>query len=192
MYSPATKLTSKPGEDEREFSLRVNQAARELRDAEVDKLEERYAAKLDSLEDRLRTAQAALNKREASARARKTDALLTGAETVFSLFAGRRRSVSAAARKVGNISTAKQDLEAAEEKVADLQADQEELQKALKEETEAISQRWEAALAQVETLSIKPRRTDVEVAMFAVAWVPYWVIAHKQGAVVTTSRVIAY
>ena len=51
-YSPATKLYADPGESERDFRMRVNQAARELRDEEVDELEDRYKSKLRTLEER--------------------------------------------------------------------------------------------------------------------------------------------
>ena len=120
-YNPATELYSQPDESEREFQLRISQAARELRDDDVDKLEERYGSKIKTLEDRLRAARATLDKQEASVRMRKQDALLSTGETIFNLFSGRRRSVSAAARKVSQISTSKASVEAAEEKIEALE-----------------------------------------------------------------------
>ncbi|MGC9468779.1 MAG: hypothetical protein ACP5HS_09315 [Anaerolineae bacterium] len=192
LYNPATDVYSKPGESEREFHMRVSQAARELRDAEVDKIEERHRSKLNTLEDRLRSAQATLEKREADARLRKQDALITAGETVLSLFSGRRRSISAAARKVSKATTVKSDIAAAEDKVEDVEADIQEMKETLKKETDAIVAEWEAALDEFEEVAIKPRRTDVEVSLCALAWVPHWLIIYKVGAITQTARVPAY
>ncbi len=191
-YSPAVKLYSRYGEPEREFQLRLNQAARELRDAEVDKLRMRYESRINTLEDRLRRAQAALTKKEAEARARKQDALLSAGETVFNLFSGRRRSVSAAVNKVTRSSTVKHDIEAAEEQVEAVQADLQNLQAELKAQTEAITQNWEKALGRLEEIAIKPRRTDVEISLFALAWAPHWQIVYQLGSVMQTKTVPAF
>ncbi|MBN1262168.1 MAG: hypothetical protein JXB35_15930 [Anaerolineae bacterium] len=189
-YSPAAKLYSRPAEDERQFRLRVNQEARELRDDEVDTLQERYKSKIRTLEDRLRRAQAALEKREATARMRQQDALLTAGETVLSLFSGRRRSVSAAARRVSYTSTAKADVEAAEDQVEALEEDLRVLQEELKIATDEIVAKWEEALAEIEELPIKPRRNDIEVNLFALAWTPHWLVTFQGRGGITQSEIV--
>jgi hypothetical protein len=191
-YNPATDLYSEPGEDDREFLLRVSQAARELRDDDIDQLEERYQNKIKILEERLRTARVNLDKQEASVRARKQDALLSAGETVFSLFSGRRRSISAAARKVTQISSSKASVDAAEDKIEVLESDIEELKKDLKTETDEIVARWETMLKEHEELAIKPRRSDIEVTLFALTWVPHWYLEYQVGHVTQTSIVPAY
>ncbi len=192
MYSPAVKLYSKAGESERDFRARVSQAAREMRDNEVDTLEDRFKSRLNTLQDRLRTAQVALGRQETTARQRKQDAAITAAETMFSLFSGRRRSISSAARKVTQATTTKADIQAAKEKVADVQADIEALTAKMKQETDAITARWEAALETFEEMPITPRRTDVEVNLFVLAWVPSWLITYRAGAITQTATVPAY
>ncbi|MGC9523446.1 MAG: hypothetical protein ACP5HG_16415 [Anaerolineae bacterium] len=191
LHNPATDLYSNPGESQREFRLRVSQVARELRDEEVDELEDRYEDKLDTLEDRLRSAEAQLEKREADARMRKQDALITAGETVLSLFSGRRRSISAAARKVSRATTTKSDIQEAEEKIEDVQADIEKLKEKLKEKTDAIVAEWESALDDFEEIVITPRRTDVEINLLALAWVPHWYIIYRSGNITQTALVRA-
>lgn len=190
LYSSAAKLYSRPDEDEREFRMRLRQEARELRDAEVDKLEERHAAKLRTLEDRLRRAKTALERKESASRARKQDAFLSAGETVLSLFAGRRRSVSAAANKFSRTSTAKADVDAAEEQVAVLQEDIKELLAELKEDTDAITARWEEAQRDLDTLPVQPRRNDIEVTLFALAWTPHWQIAYRDRSGITQTALL--
>lgn len=189
-YSPAVKLYSKPGEDARAFRLRAGQAARELRDADVDKLQARYAKKIKTLEDRLIRAQAAMEKKEASAAALKQDALLSAGETILSLFGGRRRSISTAARRVTRSSSAHIDVDAAAEQVEVLQADIAALQQELKQESDDIVARWEAALEKLEDLPIMPRRSDVDVRLFALAWGPQWVVLYKNSQGVVQKTVV--
>ncbi len=192
LYNPATKLYSRPDESEREFRARVSQVARELRDAEVDTLEGRYRSRIRTLEDRLRNARVALERSENTARQRKQDALITAGETVFSLFSGRRRSISSAARKVTQATTTKSDINAAEEKVSDVESDLEAMRTQLKRETEAIVERWESTIDTFEEMPITPRRTDVQVSLFALAWVPTWYIVYRSGNVTQTAAVPAY
>ncbi|MDY0018910.1 MAG: type IV secretion system DNA-binding domain-containing protein [Anaerolineae bacterium] len=191
-YSPAAKVYSEPGEDIRAFKMRLTQEARELRDAEVDKLEDRYSAKLKTLEERLRKAKATLAKKEADARTRKQDALLSAGETIISLFAGRRRSISSAATKVSRASTANIDVEAAEEQIEAVQQEMQTLQETLKQETDAIVAQWDAALEKIEEVAITPKRTDVELALFVLAWMPHWQIAYQSGSVTQAATLAAY
>ncbi|MBN1248664.1 MAG: hypothetical protein JXC32_13475 [Anaerolineae bacterium] len=191
-YNEPTDLHAEPDESEREFRMRVSQKARELRDAEVDTLEDRYKSKLNMLEDRLRSARVALDKKETTARQRKQDALITAGETVLSLFSGRRRSISSAARKVTQATTTKSDIQAAEEKVADVEADIEELKADLKAETDAIVARWEGILDDHEEVVITPRRSDIEVNLFALAWVPTWYVVYEAGGIKQSATVTAY
>ena len=111
---------------------------------------------------------------------------------MFSLFSGRRRSVSAAARKVSNISTAKADVEAAEEKIEVIAQDIEDLKNELKEATDAVVVRWEKALEDLETTSIKPRRTDIEVNLFVLAWSPSWHITYEADGFTQTATIPAF
>jgi hypothetical protein len=190
-YNSATKLYSEPGESEREFRMRVSQAARELRDAEVDTLEGRFKSRTNTLEERLRVARVALGKQETAARQRKQDALITAGETVISLFSGRRRSISSAARKVTGASTSKADIAAAGERVATIETDIENLRAQLKKETDAIVARWEAVLDDYHEVAVTPRRADVEVNLFALAWVPTWYVVYQIGNIRQSATVPA-
>ena len=62
VQSPSLKLVSQPGEDERDFRIRAGQVAREKRDELVEALRKKYAPKIATLQERLRKAQAAVEK----------------------------------------------------------------------------------------------------------------------------------
>jgi len=195
LHSPALDAYSQPGESEREFRMRLQQTAREKRDAEVDEVNARYEKRLDTLQDRLRSAEAALATKEADVSARKTETLVTVGESVVGMFLGRRstRVASRAMSKHRQAKLAKIKLGEAEAKVEDLQQDIEKLEEELREQAEAIRDRWEDALVEFEEAAIKPRRTDVQISLFGLAWAPHWQIAYReQGGVTRTELVPAY
>ena len=59
------KVYSQPAESERDFKARVQQAARERRDDDVDKLRKKYATQIDRIEERLAKEQQELAQDEA-------------------------------------------------------------------------------------------------------------------------------
>ncbi|MGB9880569.1 MAG: hypothetical protein ACPLRM_07385, partial [Anaerolineae bacterium] len=99
-YIPALKLYAEPGESERDFVIRAQQLARENRDAEVEKLRQRYQQKLDRLEDQLAREQRELSQDRAEYEARKREELLSAGETVIGMLGvfGRRRSSTTLSR----------------------------------------------------------------------------------------------
>jgi phage terminase Nu1 subunit (DNA packaging protein) len=62
---PAFKEVSRPDESERDFRIRLQQRAREQRDAQVEALRRKYATRMATLRDRLARAQAALAREKA-------------------------------------------------------------------------------------------------------------------------------
>jgi hypothetical protein len=185
-------IAQDPGETERAFKIRLKQAARERRDADVDALEDKYAARLDKLEDKLRKKEHELAADEADHRSRKQEELLGAGETVAGMLLGRRRSLSRVTSKRRMTRKAKLELEETMDEIADAQEDVAELEAELKEAADEITQRWENATEDLTTEELKPRRTDVDVQMVAVAWLPSWLIGYKEGRRSRTTAVPAY
>jgi hypothetical protein len=100
-HSPDVDEYSAPGESAEDFRLRLRQAAREKRDAAVDKLEDKYGKRMGRLEERVRKAQSTVARHEADAEARKRETLVSAGESVLGMFLGRRstRTVSSTLRK---------------------------------------------------------------------------------------------
>ncbi|MBN1956487.1 MAG: hypothetical protein JW900_15765 [Anaerolineae bacterium] len=195
LHSPALKLYSEPGENERDFSLRLQQAAREERDAEVDKISDRHKDRLDRLQDQLRRAEAALARKEADAEARKREVLVSVGESVVGMFLGRRstRAASTALSKHRQTTMKKLEVEEAEASVAAIKEDIKELEEELRQEVEAVQKRWDESLEQLEQVEVKPRRADVRIDLLALAWTPHWrIVCQKAGGVPRTELVAAY
>jgi hypothetical protein len=182
-YNPTLKLYGQPGESERDFNVRAQQIAREERDAEVEKLRKKYQRQLDRLDTRLVREERELAEDQAEYDARKREELLSAGESVLGVLGifGRRSStaVSKAARKRRMTTTAKADIEESEEEIVRLQEEIEEMRQEMEEEATAITEKWAATLDDIETYAVKPRRSDVQVEVVALAWAPYWEIGHR-------------
>ncbi len=179
LYSaPALKLVSTPGESERDFRIRMQHAARESKDAAVEKLRATYAPKLARLTQRLQTAHEGVAREEAQAEQQKTQMAVSIGATVLGALLGRKAATlstlgraTTAARGVGRSMKETQDVAKAQEKLA---AAQDELQ-ALKGEFDAEVAALTAtdpSQTELETIEIAPKRGAIDVRLVALAWRP--------------------
>ncbi len=192
MVHPELKVFQRPGERERMFKIRLRQAARERRDAEVDALTEKYDARIEKLEAKLRKKERELAADEADYEARKREELIGAGETVLGFLMGRRRSVSRIASKRRMTSKAKLEVEETKEEITDLREEIAELEAELKEAVDEISRQWEDVLDGLTTEEIKPRRTDVDVRLVALAWRPFWLVTYRDRGDTRTATIPAY
>ncbi len=194
LYNPTLKLYSRPGESEREFRIRLAQAAREERDAEVDKVRKRYQTKLERLRKRLRREQAELAEDRAEYAARKQEEMVSGAETLLGVFGifGRKKSISSALTKRRMTEKARLEVEESEEEIARLEEEIRAMEEEVRMEAEAIAAKWEATLDDIEPYEVKPRRADVSVDLVAVAWLPYWEVLYDAGGRQVSDRIPAW
>ena len=185
-HVPAIELYSEPGESARDFSVRAQQAVREARDAEVEKLRQKYQQRLSRLEDRLATEQRQLAEDKADYEARKREEVLSAAETVVGVLGifGRRSSsaLSKAATKRRLTASAQADIAASQADVARVQAQVEEMKQEMQQEAGAISTKWAAAMENMQKYSIRPTRGGVQVELMALAWAPYWEIGYTSAS----------
>ncbi len=168
------KLKLHQAEDEsvEAFQMRVNLAMREKRDAELDELQERYAVKIDRIEERLRKKEYKESEQAADLNQRRTAEWVGVAETIFSVFSGRRRSLSGATTKSRMRRQARHRLEATQSDIDALLEQREELRAELDEKLSEISQMWAEIPDQLTTYEIKPRRSDVKVTGVYLVWQP--------------------
>ena len=180
-HVPALKLYGRPDEDEAAFLGRARLAAREQRDLEVDRLNDRMKVKLERLEQKLEREVRELGEDVAEHDARKKQELISAGETLLGMFGvlGRKRSVGlgAAARRRRMTARAKEDITESRAEIAALQQDLEDLRAQLAADVAEIGSRWDLALARVETFKVTPRRSDVRVELVGVGWAPVWVFA---------------
>ncbi len=165
-----------PEESETAFRMRVEQEAREQRDEELDALQDRYEAKFDRINDRIRKQEHKLDAALEEAEDRKSAEWLGVAETIFSVFVKKRsRSMSSIASKSRLRRKAKQKAEAAEEDLEDLRLDYERLEDELKKKLDDIRRKWDKISLGITVKEVKPRRTDIKIFSIVLVWHPYWI-----------------
>ncbi|MCW4033641.1 MAG: type IV secretion system DNA-binding domain-containing protein [Candidatus Bathyarchaeota archaeon] len=191
---PDLKIFQRPGESEREFTIRLQQAAREHRDAEVDNLEKKYEKQLDKLEDKLRKLDRELSTREADYEGRKREELLGTGGTVLGYFLGKRStsSLGTIARRRRMTSKAKMKVEETKEEISELKEDMVNIEIELKEATEEITHKWMEFSDDIIKEKLKPRRTDVDLQLVALAWLPFWNMDYKDRKITKSIEVPAY
>ena len=176
----ALKAYSKIGESEADFRIRLQQAARELRDEQLEKLRDKYSSKLETKERQLKTAERALQREEEQARSAKIGSVISIGSAILSALLGRKRismgSISrgaTAARGVSRSSKESREAGLAEEKVGDLQEALTELENELQEEMTEVRQSLDPLTVPLDTVRIKPFKKNIDVQRFALAWLPY-------------------
>lgn len=191
---PELDLFQYPSEQRRAFRIRLQQAARERRDAEVDKLSQKYENRIERLEARLRKEDRELIADEADYEARKKEERITMGETVLSFFMGRRRTraVSTVARKRRLSDRARLEIEETRDEIAELEEEITTLEEELGTAAQDITRKWVDVLENLTTEELHPRRTDVEVRLVAVAWLPSWLITYDDGFHTRTATVPGY
>jgi len=183
-YNPILKVYGHPHEPPRVFKQRCRETARERRDAEVEKLEKRYAVRLKRLEERLAREERELAEDQAEYEARKREEWLSAGESVLGFMFGRRhtRAVSTASRKRRLTIQARAEVEESEEVIEELQKDIETLKEELQAEIEAVTRKWAETLDQVEEIRVIPRQTDVTIEVFGIGWAPRWYVTLEDSA----------
>ena len=178
VYSaPAYKLTSRPGESEADFSARVQQAARERRDAAVEKLRGKYATRVARATDKIRRAQESVAREQQQVSQQKTQTAVSLGATLLGALMGRK---AVSMSTLGRATTTARGVGRSMKEAADV-AQAQERQRAAEEELQALEaelQREVQALADgaphsaIETAEVKPKRAGVDVRLVALAWKP--------------------
>jgi hypothetical protein len=175
----ALKETSRPAESEGEFRARLGLAARERRDAAVERLRERYAPRRARLEERLRVALARSGReREQYQQAQMQTAISVGA-TVLGAFLGRKLGgagtvgrAATAARGASRAARERADIARADESADAIRADLAALEAEFADDAARLQAEHDPAALAIERLEVRPKKSAVSVTRVALAWVP--------------------
>jgi hypothetical protein len=171
------KTAGAPGGSESEFRAYLGQALRERRDAAVDALRRKYASRFNTLQDRQRRAEQRLEREKSQATSETmSSALSVGGSLLGALFGGRRSSAvtkaAQAARSVGRIGKERGDVANAEAELAALREQYAALEAELEEQVAALESNLDPAAVPVETVGVRPRKSDITVSDVALVWHP--------------------
>jgi hypothetical protein len=174
--SPSLGEVSRPAEDECAFRIRLQQHARERRDAGREKLEEKYGARAARLEERIRKAEQTVAREEEQARQAKLQTAVSIGATVLGTLFGRRGlgRATTAARGVGRSLDQAGDVGRAEENVSKLREELAALDAELRAEIEDLGDRIDPLTEALETITVRPEKNDVSTRLVALGWLPWW------------------
>jgi len=181
LQSPSLGQTSKPGENERDFRVRLAQAAREKRDQVTEQLKAKYGPKLAALQDRIRRAEMSKDVQEKQASASKLQTAISFGATILGAVMGRKTfsagnigRAATAARGVGRSVKESSDVTRADENVQAIQQQYNDLDAQFKAEADALASKLDPQTEPLATISLRPKKTDISVQLLALAWAPYW------------------
>jgi len=179
--SPSTGFVSAPGESERDFRIRLQQSSREKRDKQVDRLREKYAAKITGLQDRIRRAEQAVEREKAESTQQKLSTAISFGATILTVLTGRKTlsqsslgRAASTARGAGRTMKEAQDVARASENVQALRKQLEDLQAQMELETGEVRSSTDPLAETLEACEVRPKKTDISVSTVALAWFPYW------------------
>jgi hypothetical protein len=180
--SPSLQVASRPGESEKDFRLRLQQSGRERRDQLLERIRQRYAARLSSLQERIRRAEQAVEREKEQAKQQKMQTAISVGVTILDAFLGGRKAVrsgtigraTTAARSAGRILKEGQDVGRAQENVQALRQQLAELEAQVTRESEALKSAVDPLSEELQTLEVRPKKTDISVRVLSLGWAPYW------------------
>ena len=184
--SPTMKDFSDPGESERDFRIRLGDKAHELRDEALEKLRKKYASKFRTLQDRIARAEQKIEVEQQEAEGAKMQTAISWGATILSAVLGRKTisvgtvgRAATAARRMGRQQKQAADVSRAERRLVRYEDQLQELEHEVELEQELISDKFDPQLEELETIQLKPRRTDIDIRTVALGWAPF--VLHEDG-----------
>ncbi len=172
---------SNPGESERDFRIRLQEIAHERRDRLVEQMRKKYAPKILRLQERIRRAEQAVEREQEQATHSKVQTAISIGATLLGAFLGRKavstsslgkattavRGAGRSMKEAKDVKRAKENVEALQERLADLEAE-------FEDETEGLGASDAIPSEDLETVTLRPTKTNISVRLVALAWAPYW------------------
>lgn len=177
--SPSLGVTSRPGESERDFRVRLQHTAHEHRDRAAQKLRDKYAPKIAALQERRRRAEQALEREAEQAQHSTIQTALAIGATLLEAFTGRKavktstigkattaiRSAGRTVRDTRDVARAKENVETIDRQIAELEA-------RFRAEADQFAAAVDPLTEQLTIIALKPARSGIAVKLVALVWMP--------------------
>jgi uncharacterized coiled-coil protein SlyX len=150
----------------------------------VEKLRKKFASKAETLKTRILSAEAAVEREKSQAKRAALDTAISFGSTLLGAVLGRKMlsstsvtRASTSMRSAGRAAEQRGDIGRAEEKLEDLQEKLQQLEEEFQEDVEELEEKYHVDQLEFEELSVRPRKTDIEVDKVALLWTPWRVDA---------------
>jgi len=176
------KVYAGPDVSQAEFMKACADAAREARDAEIEKKTAVMDRQIKALEDKLDREERELERDQNELAGRKreenSNLLEIGAGA---LGIGRKRSITSQFSKNRLTSKAKAEVNESIEAITQYKQQIADLQKRREETVAELNAKWGEVVGNTSEITVAPKKSDVFITLFGVAWLPYYIIKSSAG-----------
>ena len=172
------KEISKVEESERDFKIRIDTLIREDRDNMTQKLRQKYASKMRSLQEKIQRTEGIVRLQQEQAQQQKIQTAFSLGSTLIGAFMGRKmgkysaRSSSDVMRGVTRTAKEKSDVNKALQILQSYQRQFLDLENEFKAEVAEIENKIRRNLNDLETITLKLDKKDISVKLLSLTWVP--------------------
>lgn len=185
--SPSSKMVSMPGESERDFRLRLSQQGREQRDGSIDKLRDRYASKIQRLQQQILSAEMKLSREKEQVRSSRVDTAVSVGSTLLSALMGKKLisqsslgRASTSIRRAQRMGKESKDVSWAEKELLRRQEELRTLEEELEREIDILQNSSDPLAENLEQIDILPKKLNISIRLLTLCWLPY--IASPNGS----------
>jgi len=173
----ALKISAGPDISPADFIKACADAAREARDAELEKATGALDRKIKALEDKQNKEERELQQDQTELENRKWEERGNLAELGASLIGiGRKKSLTTQLTKRRLTENAKANVDDSIQSIDQYKKDLAALQQERDQTAAEINDRWGHVVNDITEVTVAPKKTDIYVNLFGVAWMPYYVI----------------
>ena len=173
----ALKVYAGPDVSRAEFMRACADAASQKRDAEIEKATAKFDRQIKTLEDRLAREERELAEDQVDYEHRKWEERGNLAELGAGLLGiGRKKSLSSQLSKRRLTERAKADVDESVDAISDYKKQIAELEKQREDAIAELNAKWGDVVNDITEVTVNPKKTDVFVDLFGVAWTPHYVI----------------
>ncbi|MBZ0301769.1 MAG: DUF87 domain-containing protein [Anaerolineae bacterium] len=174
-HNPTLKLYGDAQAESGAFFTQSAQAAREQRDAEIDKVTAQFEKAMDRLEERRDKKERELSAEQKELADRKREETFTKGEAFLSILRGRTTyTLSRTSRARRYTRQTEEDLQESVQVIRDLDQEMDDLEQRFEAELKAVNDKWARAANDLQEHVITPFKKDIHVELFGVGWLPHW------------------
>jgi hypothetical protein len=174
------KVYAGPDISEETFKQQCSQAVQSAMQAEVEKINQTYAAKISALQNKIEAQQMDVKAAENALSQRTLDEVATGGAAVLSLFGvGRKKSLSSSVSKLRMTQGAKDKLEKEKLDLQNLQEQLQQLQSAKEAVVKTLNDKYSAQAGQISEIPVAPAKSAIFSDVFGAAWMPYYIVKNN-------------
>jgi hypothetical protein len=172
------KVYGGPDVSQADFMKACSEAAREARDAEIEKQAGKLDKQIATLQDKLSREERELQQDQTDLQNRKMEGWANAGELIAGnlLHIGRKKSITTQFTKHRLSQDAEANVEESVDAIATFKKQLADLEKERDRIAEEVNSRWGDVVNHITEITLNPKKTDIYVNLFGVAWTPYYLI----------------